>query len=138
LGDDGANLGDGVAVTGNHIFGTATYDAIDVCTNGNTIMKNTIFNSAESAVHLDASCGIFFGGATGNNNTVTGNTILESACAGILVDSGAVGNTTAPDTYYTVPFTVTSSTGSCSFVAGNTRANANSKAKTTNKFSPAR
>jgi hypothetical protein len=43
LGDDGANLGDGVTVTDNHIFGTSTYDAIDVCTNGNTVTGNTIF-----------------------------------------------------------------------------------------------
>jgi hypothetical protein len=81
---------------------------------------------------LDASCGIRFGGTTGNNNIATGNTILESACAGILVDPTATGNTTTPDTYFTVPFPVTSSTASCPFVAGPMRA------KVTNKFSPAR
>ena len=132
LGDDGANLGDGVTVTDNHIFGTSAYDAIDACTKGNTVTGNTILNSAESGVHLDASCGIHFGGTTGNNNIATGNTILESACAGILVDPTATGNTTTPDTYYTVPFPVTSSTASCPFVAGPMRA------KVTNKFSPAR
>jgi hypothetical protein len=132
LGDDGANLGDGVSVTGNKVFGTSTYDGIDVCTNGNMVTGNTILNSAESGVHLDASCGAFFGGATGNNNTVTGNTMLESACAGLLTDSGTTGNTTTPDTYYTVPFPVTSSTGSCPFVAGPVRA------KTAHKFSPRR
>jgi parallel beta-helix repeat protein len=128
-GDDGANLGDGVTVTDNDIFGTSAYDAIDVCTNGNTVTGNTIFNSAESGVHLDASCG---GGTTGNNNTATGNTMVESACAGILIDTGTTGNTTSPDTYFTVPFPVTSSTASCPFVAGPMRA------KATNKFSPAR
>src|ERR1019366_3451403 len=66
-------------------FGIVLWDAaensgITVSTNGNTIKGNTIFNSAESGVHLDASCGTLFGGATGNNNIVTGNTILESAC----------------------------------------------------------
>jgi hypothetical protein len=100
--------GDGVIVMSNKIFGTATYDAIDVCTNSNTIKSNTIFNSATSGVHLDASCG-----SSGNNNTVTGNTILESACAGILADTGTSGNTVASTAYYTVPFTTKSSTSGC-------------------------
>ena len=84
---------------------------------------------------MDASCGTFFGPPlppTGNNNTATGNTILESACAGILNDSGTTSNTTTPDTYYTVPFQVASSTGSCPFVAGPVRA------QTAHKFSPRR
>ena len=130
LGDDGPNLGDGVTVTGNKIFGTSTADAIDVCTNQNTITSNTIFNSAQSGVHLDASCGTFFGGATGNNNNVTSNTMLESACAGILVDPGTTSNNTSTDTYYTVPFPVASSTALCPFVAGPMRA------KAAHKFSP--
>jgi len=100
--------GDGVRVTGNKIFGTATADAIDVCTNGNTITGNMIFNSAEAGIHLDASCG-----GTGNNNTVTSNTILESACMGIFTDPGITGNTTAPNTYYTVPLTVFTNTSRC-------------------------
>jgi hypothetical protein len=132
---DSPNFGDGVSITGNKVFGTSTYDGIDVCTNGNIVTGNTIFNSAESGVHLDASCGTFFGPPlppTGNNNTATGNTILESACAGILNDSGTTSNTTTPDTYYTVPFQVASSTGSCPFVAGPVRA------QTAHKFSPRR
>jgi hypothetical protein len=133
LGDDGGNLGDGVYVMGNKVFGTSVYDAIDVCTNGNIVTGNTIFNSAESGVHLDASCGAYFGGSTGNNNTATGNTILESACAGILADTGTSGNTTTPDTYYTVPFTITSSTSSCTIPGG-----AAMRAKAARKFSPAR
>jgi hypothetical protein len=106
--DTPGTYGDGVYVEDNRIFGTGALDAIDLCTNGNVVTGNTIFNSAESGVHLDAGCG-----ATGNSNKVTGNTILESACAGILADSGTSGNTTAPDTYYTVPFTITSSIASC-------------------------
>jgi len=129
---DGANLGDGVYVNGNKIFG-ATGDAIDVCTNGNTVTGNTIVNSAGSGVHFDTSCGVSFGGSTGYNNTATKNTILDSACAGILDDTGGTGNNTAtPDTFYTVPFPITSSTGSCPFVAGPTRA------KAPLKFSPRR
>jgi hypothetical protein len=125
--DTPGTLGDGVSVTSNKIFGTSTWDAIDVCTSYNKVTGNTIFNSAESGVHLDASCG------AGNNNAVSTNTILESACAGILVDAGTSGNTTGTETYHTVPFPA-SSTGSCPFVAGPTLA----KAKTTSKFSPAR
>jgi len=123
--------GDGVSVTGNRVFGASTYDGIDVCTNGNTVKGNTIVNSAESGVHLDASCG-----STGHNNTVTGNVILESACAGILDDTnGEGGNTITNDTYFTVPFTLASSTSKCNLSAGTAML---AKAKATRKFSPAR
>ena len=133
---DTANLGDGVSVTGNKISGISlglyaageTADGIDVCTNGNTINNNIIFSSDESAVHFDASCG-----STGNGNSVTSNTMLESECAGILADAGTSGNTTAPNTYFTVPFPVTGSTASCSFVPGEAIA---AKAKSAHKFSP--
>ncbi len=112
--DDGGNLGDGVSVTGNHVYGTSVYDGIDVCTNGNTVTGNTIFNSADSAVHLDDSCGVYFGGNTGEGNTATGNTILESGCAGILDDwSGTGDNTYGVGTQYTVPFTIAYDSASC-------------------------
>jgi parallel beta-helix repeat protein len=81
--DTAGTYGDGVTVTSNKIFGTSTFDGIDVCTNGNIITSNTIFNSSQSGIHLDASCS-----GTGTGNNVNGNTILESACAGILTDSG--------------------------------------------------
>lgn len=128
----GENLGDVVSVTSNKIFG-ATGDAIDVCTNGNTVTNNTIFNSGNSGVHLDASCGLSYGGVSGTNNVATGNTILESTCAGILDDSsGTGGNSYGKETDYTVPFLVAYSTGSCPFVTGEVRA----KAKPTKRFSP--
>ncbi len=123
--------GDGVSVTGNRAFGASTYDGIDVCTNGNTVEGNTIVNSAESGVHLDASCG-----STGQSNTVTGNVILESACAGILDDTnGAGGNTITSDIYFTVPFTLTSSTSKCTVAAGPAML---AKAQAMPKVSPAR
>jgi hypothetical protein len=109
-------LGDGVIVTSNKIFGTSTLDAIDLCTSSNIVTGNTIFNSAQSGIHLDSGCG-----AGTSNNKVTGNTILESACAGILVDSGSSG-TTSPDTFFTVQFTVTSTTTSCTIPAALVRA----------------
>ncbi len=133
--------GDGVSVTGNKIFGTSTYDAIDVCTNGNTITSNVIFNSAESGVHLDASCSAN-ALTSGNNNLAKSNTVLESSCAGILEDPGTTGNTDAPNTYYTVPFTTASSTSKCTIPAGpNNNAMARSgstHATSTHKFSPKR
>jgi hypothetical protein len=69
----------------NQILGTQVYDAIDACSNSNTINNNTVFSSSESAIHLDGECG-----PTGKNNVVTNNTINE-ACAGIL--QGGTPNT---------------------------------------------
>jgi parallel beta-helix repeat protein len=131
---DTEDEGDGVSVTGNSIYGTATFDGIDVCTNGNTITGNTIVNSAESGVHLDASCG-----SSGLDNTVTGNTFVESACAGILDDTGGSGgNSYGTDTYYTVPYTVTYSAGSCPFVPAENSQVAHAKVRALHKFSPKR
>jgi len=128
----GGNLGDGVSVTTNKVFG-ATGDAIDVCTNSNKVTSNTIFNNGNSGVHLDASCGVSYGGVSGINNVATGNTIVESTCAGILDDSGGTGgNSYGTETDFTVPFLVAYSTGSCPFVTGEVRA----KAKPAQRFSP--
>ena len=88
---DTSGEGDGATITANRVFGTRIFDGIDVCVNGSTIQTNSILNSSESAIHLDASCS-----GTGNNNTVTSNTIVD-ACTGILQDSGTTGNnTTSP------------------------------------------
>jgi len=117
--------GDGVSVTGNKVFGSSIFDGIDACSNNNTITGNSIFNSTQSGIHLDASCG-----TTGNSNTVTGNTIEESTCAGIL-DDGTGFNTVSFNTFYTVPFPNTNTTASCTppatMVAG---------ARTQNKVRP--
>jgi parallel beta-helix repeat protein len=116
-------FGDGVTVSTNKIFGTSTFDGIDVCTNSNIIQGNTIFNSAESGIHLDASCT-----GTGTGNNVAGNTILESACAGVLTDPGT--GTVGANTFFTVPFPVTSSTASCAIAGVPTRG------KTAHKLQP--
>lgn len=113
---DTASVGDGVSVTSNKIYGTSTADAIDVCTSGNTIKSNTIMNSAQSGIHLDASCG------AGNNNVVTANTFVEGYCAGILEDVTTTGNTDSPNNYFALPFTVASSTSKCTIPAGPTAA----------------
>lgn len=119
--DTTGTYGDGVSVTSDKIFGTSTFDGIDVCTNGNTITSNTIFNSSQSGIR--ASCT-----GTGTGNAVTGNTILEYACAGILTDPGT-GVVGATNVFYTVPFPVTNSTASCPFPSGPARAKTASKLK---------
>jgi hypothetical protein len=77
-------LGDHAIIKNNQVLNTQLYDAIDACSNGNTIENNAIANAAQSAIHLDSGCG-----ATGTNNTVKANFINET-CAGILV--GATPN----------------------------------------------
>jgi hypothetical protein len=139
--DDAPNYGGGVSITQNTVFGTPSgFDAIDVCTSGNTVTANTIVNSGESAVHLDASCGQAYGGPdTGKNNTVTGNNLLESACAGILDDwNGSGGNSYSSDNYYTIPYPVTDTTASCPFVPSAEPARSQAKARQVHKLSPKR
>jgi nitrous oxidase accessory protein NosD len=104
---DTSGEGDGASVTLNKVFGTRIFDAIDVCTNSNIIQSNTIMNSSESAIHLDASCGVLDGGTSGSGNAVTSNTIVD-ACTGILQDSGT-SNTTTPNTYFAAGTTTGSS-----------------------------
>jgi hypothetical protein len=123
--NDAPSLGDFVSVTANKITGTNS-DAIDVCTSANTIKSNLIFNSAQSAIHLDNSCE-----GSGINNFVNANTMQESACAGILMDS-AQGNNTGPpnNLFWDIPQKITSSTSSC------TAPSALARKKTTHKVSP--
>lgn len=106
--------GDGVTILSNQIFGALTFDAIDVCTNGNTVKKNSITNSTDSAIHLDASCS-GSGNNTGNNNTVTKNVIFEGDCAGILTDPGTTNPAPSSNTYTSVVYETATSTSSCSF-----------------------
>jgi hypothetical protein len=89
-------------VTGNKVFGTRIFDGIDVCSNSNTITSNTIMNSAESAIHLDASCG-----STGNSNSVSSNTMID-ACVSILEDAGTT-NTVGTNTFFAAGATIGSS-----------------------------
>ncbi len=105
--DTPGTYGDGATISSNKIYGTSSFDAIDIGTNRNTVTSNTIYDTAQSGVHLDASYG------AGNNNIASANTIVGSACAGYLTDSGTTGNSTS-GTYYAVPFQITSSTASCS------------------------
>jgi len=103
--DTPGSFGDGVSVQSNTIFEVVNFDAIDACTNNNTIKSNTIANSSQSAIHLDSSCS-----GTGNGNTVNGNIMLESACAGILQDTGT-SDSIGSNLFVDIPFTVLN--GSC-------------------------
>jgi hypothetical protein len=102
---DTAGLGDNAAVTLNKVSGTRIFDGIDVCTNGNTVQSNTVTNSSESAIHLDASCG-----GEGNSTNIASNT-LNDACVGVLVDAGITAPAT-PGKFYAVGTTIGSSCGS--------------------------
>jgi parallel beta-helix repeat protein len=82
---DPTGSGDHTYIHDNNLLGTQVYDAIDACSNSNSIVNNTVFGSTESGIHLDSSCG-----GTGKNNVVSFNTINE-ACAGIL--EGGTPNT---------------------------------------------
>jgi hypothetical protein len=75
---DTSGLDDGETVTNNKVIGTRIFDGIDVCSNGNTIHGNTVANSTESAIHLDATCGTTDGGTSGNSNTVTNNIVNDA------------------------------------------------------------
>ena len=100
---DTSGEGDDATISLNKVFGTRIFDGIDVCVNNSTVQSNTIMNSTESAIHVDASCP-----STGTGNTVTGNTIVE-ACTGVLVDATATGDTISPNTYFEVGMTSGSS-----------------------------
>jgi parallel beta-helix repeat protein len=60
---------DGTIIKSNHVGGTQNFDALDLCSDGNTAESNTIYGSAQSGIHLDDSCSP----STGSSNTV--NTI---------------------------------------------------------------
>ena len=86
----------GTVVKLNHVGGTQNYDAIDLCSDGNTAQSNVIYGSSQDGIHVDGECPP----STGSGNSVTRNTINE-ACAGILLGSGT-GNTTAPNSFLNV------------------------------------
>ena len=95
---------DSALITSNHIGATQEFDAIDLCSNGNTAQSNSIYGSqAESAIHLDDQCPGPTAAPSGTNNTITNNTINEP-CAGVLLGStpsSAIG----PNTFFNVTFT---------------------------------
>ncbi len=92
---DGTLPADNNVITGNHVSATHLDDGIDLCSNGNLVLSNSVFSSDGAGIHIDSTC-VEGGGPTGNGTTVTGN-IISEACAGVLLGNGT-GNTSAPNT----------------------------------------
>ena len=90
---------DGGTIASNKVSATHLFDGLDVCSNGNSVLKNTVFGSDESGIHLDSACS-----GTGTSNTVTNNVINDS-CAGILEDPGTT-NTVGSNTFHNVTNTI--------------------------------
>jgi hypothetical protein len=99
-GTDGS--ADQTMIISNRVLDTNTYDGIDICSSGNTVVSNAIFGSSEAGIHLDDSCVEPDGGPSGNNNAVTKNRIND-VCAGLLLGSGT-GNTISPNTIFNAAY----------------------------------
>ena len=95
---------DNATVNTNHIGGTQNFDAIDLCSNGNTAEQNTIYGGqAQSGIHIDDECPGAGSTPSGINNIAKNNTINEP-CAGLLLGSGTP-NTISPNTFFNVTYT---------------------------------
>jgi Right handed beta helix region len=112
---------DSTIITSNKVSGTQVFDAIDICSSSNTVKSNTIYGSAESAIHVDESCG------SGNYNSVTNNTINE-ACAGIL--EGNNTGTYSPNTFSNVSYTTLAGDSCTAPMASVTKATASKRSVT--------
>ena len=55
----------GTIVTSNHIAGTQLYDAIDLCSDGNSAKSNIIYGSSQDGIHTNDTCPP----STGSSNT---------------------------------------------------------------------
>jgi len=85
---------DFINVAKNTIQNTSEFDAIDACSDYNTISANKVTNtSGESAIHLDGLCG-----GTGIGNTVSANKITV-ACVGILSGPAEGQNSIGSNTF---------------------------------------
>ncbi len=89
---------DGGTIASNTVLGTSIFDGIDICSNHNSVTHNVVYDSDESGIHLDSSCG-----TTGNDNHVLRNTINE-ACAAIL--DGGSGNVTSGNVFLNDVYTI--------------------------------
>jgi Right handed beta helix region len=81
---DGSQTSDNNTIINNQVSNTLLGDGIDLCSNGNSVIANSIFSSVRAGIHLDGSCSPT---STGNNNSVSRN-VVNDACAGILLGSG--------------------------------------------------
>jgi nitrous oxidase accessory protein NosD len=90
---------DGGIITGNRLSATHIFDGIELCSSSNAVHGNTINGSAESAIHVDSSCGPVM------NNVVSGNTVND-ACAGIMVGTAAGSNSIGFNAFFNARHTV--------------------------------
>lgn len=119
-------VSDHTTIGSNIVMNTQIFDAIDTCSNNNTIQGNIIYNATESAIHLDGSCG-----STGKNNVVLGNTINE-ACAGIL-QGGTPNQISALNSFSNVGSTILAG-NSCGISTSSVAAAAVSAAAPLNRY----
>jgi hypothetical protein len=82
---DGNQPADNNTVINNLVSSSVFGDGIDLCSNGNSVIANSVFSSVRGGIHLDSSCSST---STGNNTTVSRN-VVNDACAGILLGSGS-------------------------------------------------
>jgi hypothetical protein len=97
---DGNQSDNNNSVINNQIVNTQIGDGIDLCSNGNTVMSNSVFSSSQAGILLDGSCSST---STGNNNTISAN-VVNDACAGILLGSGTGNTFPVANTYANVAF----------------------------------
>jgi hypothetical protein len=98
LDSDTTASSDYVRVAKNTVTGTNPYDDIDVCSDNNTIQKNTVSNSAEGGIHLDGKCQEPDNSTTGVNNVVSVNQV-DNNCVGILSGPPVGANTIKFNTF---------------------------------------
>lgn len=90
---DGSGIADNEVISSNVVDGTQVLDGIDVCgSNGSTVKLNTVRNSKQSAIHLDASCTSAVA-SQGGTTTVSGN-IINEACVAVLNNTGTSNTNT--------------------------------------------
>jgi hypothetical protein len=106
----GDNYDSGSTINSNHIGGTQILDGIDLCSSNDTAEGNLIYNSTNSGIHIDDTCG------SGTGEIVKTNTINES-CAGILTGPGGSGVIT-PNTYENDAFATLAGSDSCTLPSG--------------------
>jgi nitrous oxidase accessory protein NosD len=97
--DPALGAADGGIVIGNRVSATHIFDGIELCSSSNAVHGNTINGSAESAIHVDSTCGPVM------NNVVSGNTVND-ACAGIMVGTAAGSNSIGSNAFFNARHTV--------------------------------
>ena len=95
---DGSQSDNNNTIINNQVVNSQFGDGIDLCSNGNTVISNTVFSSNRAGIHLDGSCSTT---STGNNNVVSRN-VVNDACAGILLGSGTGNTFPMPNTFANV------------------------------------